>query len=130
MLQSSLKFSDIFFSFSDFQNCKAELHVAGLAAKSPRQGVHHPDSNHLIHPHGVVELDNGSAFYDGYSYLEIPFLKSAEFPAGITVEFTVTDEPSSLRQVTDLCTSICLSVWLSVCLSVSQCAHLSLSLSQ
>ncbi|KAL8580306.1 hypothetical protein ACOMHN_030930 [Nucella lapillus] len=83
-------------------DCRPEIHIDGLTAtRMDRTGPGGGDSQRLnINPRGVKDMKNGSAYFDGYSSLEVPLYENADFDNGISVEFVVLEEGSlKLSQV-------------------------------
>ncbi|XP_070205741.1 uncharacterized protein [Littorina saxatilis] len=76
-------------------NCPKEIQIDGVSARTPGIG----GSEVYVEARGVIDVGNGSAYYDGYSYLAIPLYNNARFDAGITVDFVLEEGTSTLRQV-------------------------------
>ena len=87
------------FKLSAAPDCQREIHIEGLTASGPAGGGR---GNVYIEARGVVDLGNGSTFYDGYSYLAVPMYTNARFQSGISVDFVLEEGTSTLRQVGDV----------------------------
>nr|KAG5704639.1 hypothetical protein BaRGS_025281 [Batillaria attramentaria] len=75
-------------------DCEREIHIKGVSAEGSIQGKFV-----VVDVRGVVDLGNGTAYFDGYSSLAVPMYRNAAFQSGISMGLVVEEGTSTLRQV-------------------------------